>query len=114
MPRGAGTKNLRTVEFIAKFEALSKKYDDPVEVLFRMLKSRKQSIKLQAAKELLPYRYPKLAAAHITSEQPTQMSLGWENEGFVIDVEPSADEIAAIQQLSDEGVTIDAERNDDA
>lgn len=102
MPRSSGATNLRTLEFIQQFEELKKKHGDPVECLFRLMKSRKQTIQIQAASKLMEYRYPKLAAAHITTDQPTQLSLGWEESGFTIEAEALPDErvVKQIEELA--------------
>ena len=99
----AGVANLRTIEFIREYDAMLLKYPDPMETLFRLLKSRKQNIKLQAATQLLQYRYPKLAAVKLDGEGPSQMSLGWDEDPDVIEGKPANDVIEQIQQLHDQG-----------
>ncbi len=75
--RTEGSKNLRTLEFIQHYDQLATRYTDPVEILFKLLRSRKQTIKLQAASILVGYRYPKLMAQKIEIEAAGQMVLGW-------------------------------------
>ena len=77
MPRTAGSTNHRTLEFIQHYDRLLKKYEDPVEVCFKLLKSRKQGFKLQAASILMAYRYPKMVAQKIEVEEVGQLELSW-------------------------------------
>ncbi len=99
----AGVANLRTIEFIRAYDRMLERYPDPLEVCFRLLKSRKQTIQIQAATQLLQYRYPKLAAVKVESEQPAQLSMSWDDGGgTVIDAKPADDVIAEIEALSNE------------
>lgn len=102
-----GTANRKTLEFIQEFDRLKQQHNvDPVEVLFRLLKSRKQSIKIQAARELMTYRYPKLAAAHIQVDGPEQIEMRWQQDsedgatGLVIDAAPSDEIVKEIEVIN--------------
>ena len=111
MARTLGAAGTTTIEFRQKFDSLVDKHGDPVEVLFRLLKSRKQSIKIQAATNLLQYRYPKLAAAALAVDGPNQLSLSWDNDAVTIDAKPTDETMQAIEAIanSDQG-----EEHDDA
>ena len=78
MSKPVGTPNKKTAEFVSLYETLALKHGDPVLVLFKLMKSRTQSIKLQAAKELLSYRYPKQATATLELETAQQLVMTWE------------------------------------
>ncbi len=96
MPTGrkTGSANIRTLEFIQKFEQLSEKYGDPVEAAFKLTKSRTQSIKIQAVNLLLKYRYPTLAAVHVDDgSQKGQIAMSWD--------EPSELEAPDLSDLQD-------------
>jgi len=77
MARPLGSKNLSSMEFKELFETMvSETGLHPVRVLFKLLRSRKAELKLQAAKALLPYRYAVQKTVHV--DAPTQMVLGWD------------------------------------
>lgn len=109
MARTVGSTNRRSLEFISKFDNMCLVHKDPVEVLFRLLKSRKQSVQIQAARELMQYRYPKLAAAHLQVEGPNQLSLGWDldHESLQLDIKPNDSVIAEIEALAEKEVMTD-------
>lgn len=100
--RPLGAANLRTMEFIKAYNELLAKYPDPLEVCFRLLKSRKQTIQIQAATQLLQYRYPKLAAVKLEGERPAQMKLGWDEDPDTIDAPPPKELIDSIEAISNE------------
>lgn len=87
MARLIGQSTASTQEFRQLYDKqLAKKGGrDPIVVLFDLLKSRKQGIKLNAAKELLSYRFPKQASIQATVEQAGQLLLSWDE---VIDLPP--------------------------
>lgn len=60
--RQKGAKNKATLEFKDKWDALAKKYGDPIEALFKMSfdKELDQAHRITALKEVCAYRYPKL------------------------------------------------------
>lgn len=76
--RPAGTPNHRTLEFIKHYDDLLIRNKDPVEVLFKLLNSRKQSIKVQSASILIGYRFPKLVAQKIEVEGASQIAMSWD------------------------------------
>lgn len=78
-PKGALSKN--TLEFQRAYTELIETLNvDPLVVMFKLLKSRDLSVRFQAAKELLPYRYPKQASIQVQTDTPTQISFVWEDE----------------------------------
>jgi hypothetical protein len=98
MSRTPGSRGKHTHEFAERYEALIQKTGaDPLIVLFKLLKSRNQPIKLQAAKELLQYRYPKLASAQIAVEAAGQMLMDWEVP-LELDA-PTSDELANLSAI---------------
>jgi len=77
--RKHGSLNKKTLEYCQIYDQHIMNGDDnPVDVLFKLLKNRKASIKLQAARELLSYRYPKQAVAKLEIEQAGQIVMNWE------------------------------------
>ena len=96
LPRKKGSTNKRTMEFIEAYEGLKDRYNiDPVEVLFKLCKSRNPSIRKQAASELLPYRYPKQASIQLEPDTVEQFEFVWSYEGETIEVDalPGLDKI---------------------
>lgn len=79
MARPVGSVNKGSEEYARKYETLVEQYGDPMIVLFKLTRSRTQSIKLQAARELMQYRYPKLAAAQVEAQAAAQMVMMWED-----------------------------------
>lgn len=105
----AGTKSKHSIEFATRYEQLIHKTGaDPLIVLFKLLKSRKQLIKLAAAKELLQYRFPKLASATLAVEQASQMVMSWDDTP-VLD-KPSDEEIANLSAITGESEVINEQR----
>lgn len=78
MGRNTGQIGLDKLEFVQRYAELSEQYGDPLTVMFKLSASRKQSMKFQATRELLSYRYPKQAVAKLEIETPGQMTLQWE------------------------------------
>lgn len=78
MARTTGSVGTKTIEYIAHYDKLTKKYGDPLVVLFKLLNARKQSFQMEAAKTLISYRYPKQAILKAEIESKGQMILGWE------------------------------------
>ncbi len=76
--RTEGAVGFKTLEFAQRYDQLSRKYKDPVEVLFKLMNSRKQAITVQAASVLLSYRYPKQAVAKLEVERAGQIVMQWE------------------------------------
>ncbi len=110
MARGFGTKGKHTIEFATRYEELIQRTgSDPLVVLFKLLKSRKKSIQVQAAKELLQYRYPKLASAQLQVEQSAQMIMTWE-ETVALDA-PSEKELANLSAIVGECETVEIKPN---
>ena len=85
MGRLVGSASTSTIEFRNEYDKRIAKYGDPIEVLFKMLKSRKQSVKFAAAKELLTYRFPKQASIQAQVEQAGQLVMSWDE---TIDLPP--------------------------
>ena len=80
MARTLGALNQSTIEFRDKLEQYlaTGKYPDPVEVLLRLLKSRKPSIRLQAAKCLVENQYPRNLSARLdVDDEGGQLTLAW-------------------------------------
>jgi hypothetical protein len=99
MPRQSGTSNKITIEYQMVYDQMVKKYGDPVEVLFRLLKSRKQGIRIQAASTLVSYKYPKLAAAAIGIEGPGQLSLSWNEDTSELDIQANQPDPRIINEI---------------
>ncbi len=95
MARTSGSVGASTIEFNQLHDSYIKKYGNPVEVLFKMMQSRKQQIKLQAAGKLLDRRYPKEALANMDLGEQGQLTLTWEpttdeKPTELIDITPKA------------------------
>lgn len=78
MGRNTGNIGLDKSEFLQRYDELVERYGDPMLTMFKLASSRKQSMKFQATKELLSYRYPKQAVAKLEITTPEQMTLQWE------------------------------------
>ena len=67
-------KASKTDDFISCYDRYSKMYCDPVEVLFGMAAESglEAGYRIQAAKELVSYRYPKQKAIDITAGEGVQ------------------------------------------
>lgn len=77
--RTTGSLGKKTLEYVQAYDRLSAQYGDPLVVLFKLTKSRKQAIRFQAAKELISYRYPKQIAAKMELEAAGQIIMQWED-----------------------------------
>jgi hypothetical protein len=94
-------------EFATRYEELvHREGADPLVVMFKLLKSRKHGIKFQAARELLQYRFPKLASAQVAVEQAGQMIMSWETP---LEDKPSEEEFAQLTAIVGESVVVDEE-----
>lgn len=86
MGRLVGSASSSTIEFRQLYDKqIEKTGQDPIVVLFKLLSSRKVSIKLGAARELLSYRFPKQASIQAQVEEAGQLVLSWED---TIDLPP--------------------------
>ncbi len=103
MSRVTGVSKIKTIEYVIEYNRLCKLYGDPLEVLFKMLNSRKQMIKLAAARELISYRYPKQAIIKAEVEHAEQLIMSWDE---TLDLPPGSP--IEINQLPDPGVKDDA------
>ena len=85
MSRPAGTVNKNTFEFAQKFDELSKTHGDPLVLMFKISGASSgigrgwdKSHRLEATKQLLSYRYPKLKAVEARIEAlETQIEIKW-------------------------------------
>ena len=80
MGRQIGQLNTATIQFVEEYDRLlaTGKYESPVEILFKLTKSRTQSMRYQAASKLLEYRYPKsVREATITPGEQGELRLSW-------------------------------------
>jgi predicted ATPase len=94
-----------SVQFATRYEELIQKTgSDPLVVLFKLLKCRTRSIQLQAAKELLQYRFPKLASAQLQIEEAGQMIMTWEDTPALD--KPSEQELADLSVITGECETV--------
>ena len=68
------TAQAKTDDFVSRYDRYSKMYCDPVEVLFGMAAETglEPGYRIQAAKELVSYRYPKQKAIDITAGEGVQ------------------------------------------
>lgn len=109
MTRPVGSKNVGNNEFAIQYEQLVyEEKVDPVRVLFKLLKSRTNSIKIQAAGHLLRYRFPTQKAATLELEAAGQIVMSWEQ---TVDVDPPALEHLQIPEiLGDDGSEPDDQR----
>lgn len=61
VPSRLGSRNKRSVDFDAKYDALVEKYGDPLDVLFSMANNTlgdiENSVRATAAKEVIKYRW---------------------------------------------------------
>ena len=72
MSRTLGAANRNNIEFLKKFDAFSRAYIDPMELLFQIASKSKKcgtgwsnSERLSSASTLMQYRYPRLKALEI-------------------------------------------------
>lgn len=79
MPRPHGSQNIATVKFK---ELLAAECDEtgtnPVRVLVKLLRSRDRSIRLQAARVLLPFWFP--VQRELKIDAPEQITLAWDDD----------------------------------
>ena len=79
MSRAIGTLNIATVKFK---ELLAQECEvvgtNPVKVLMKLLKSRDPSMRLQAARVLLPFWFP--VQRELKVDVPAQISLAWDDD----------------------------------
>lgn len=79
MPRAIGDKNKGANEFSRLYEQMIIVENvDPVRVIFKLMKSRVQTVRLAAAQTALKYRFPTVTAAKLEVEQAKQMVMTWE------------------------------------
>lgn len=101
MSRIQGSKNKGKTDFARQYETLVLEEGvNPLRVLFKLCKSRTQSIRLQAAKEVISYRYPKQATATLELEAAGQMVMSWEETRDLpppvpIDITPDPEQLEA-------------------
>jgi hypothetical protein len=81
MARTKGSLNRDTKEFKARFEELSKIYDDPIEVLFILMSdpNEKSGIRAQCATTLIKYNYPVPKVEEKKQEQ-TAFTFTWDDK----------------------------------
>ena len=79
--RPAGSKNVRTLEFIVLYDQLIAKLNiDPVEVLFRLCRSRDPNIRSRAATALVNKRFPQqLAIAPVSEGETLPIAFTWKD-----------------------------------
>ena len=88
MPRAIGDKNKGANEYSRLYEQMIVEEGiNPVRVLFKLMKSRVQTVRLQAAATALKYRFPTQAAAKLEVEQARQMIMSWDES--IIDQPPA-------------------------
>ncbi len=70
--RQRGTPNRRTQEFADLYDEHASKHGDPLLTLFEIQgdKDVEPSLRIRAAADLLPYRYPKRKAVELTTVDP--------------------------------------------
>ena len=91
-----GVATIKTIEYVTEYNRLSKIHADPLEVLFRMLKSRKLPIRLAAATTLVSYRFPKQAIIKAEVEHAEQLIMSWD---ATLDLPPGSPiDMALIEQ----------------
>jgi len=79
MARTSGSKNIKTLEYVQLYDQLCEQYCCPVTALFKIVNGRyKVEHKINAAKALIPYRYPKLSGEAIQGEQG-ELKLVWQD-----------------------------------
>ena len=77
MGRKLGSVNKRNLEYDQVYRKTVEKYGCPVECVGRLMKSRKQNIRLEAAKTLISYKYAKLASIQMQVQEAQQITLDW-------------------------------------
>jgi len=81
MARTKGSKNLNTLEYVQLYEELAQRYGCPVEAMFRIACSKrmKPEHRINAAKAVIPYRYPKLTAEAVATMEQGELKLVWKD-----------------------------------
>ena len=105
--RTVGAKNKDTFEFQKKFDALAQQHGDPLVLMFQISgaspgykRGWTKNHRLEASKQLLSYRYPKLKAIEAKLEaMDTQMEISWMEQSLV-------DANAGTDTLQAEAITI--------
>lgn len=79
MARKEGSKNIKTLEYVQLYDSLVDELGCPVRSLFKIALGRyKTEHRINAAKALIPYRYPKLTGEAIQGEQG-ELKLVWKD-----------------------------------
>ncbi len=101
MPSRAGSPNQTARDFAELYEHMIQETGtNPVVVLFKLMRARSNAIKLQAAKELLQYRYPKQASVVVQPEAAAQMVLLWDDHPEL--EQPSDEELEKLTAITAE------------
>ena len=108
--RTVGAKNKDTFEFQKKFDSLAQEHGDPLVLMFQISgaspgykRGWTKNHRLEASKQLLSYRYPKLKAIEAKLEATdTQMEISWMDETALVTLNASSD------TLSTEAITENA------
>lgn len=80
MARTKGSKNIGTIEYVQLYESLVEEYGCPVKAMFKIINGRyKTEHKINAAKTVLPYRFPKLTAESIATAEQGELRLVWKD-----------------------------------
>lgn len=76
--RREGVKNKKTTDYLQLYDKYKRKYGCPVEVLFLIANGDdKTEHKINAARNLLPYRFAKLAAEPPAETLQGELTLVW-------------------------------------
>lgn len=127
MARAVGSKNRNTYEFFARYDKLCTENIDPLQLMFQICAGKAEEVesltvldekgtpaiyksindagfRVEAAKQLLSYRYPKLKSVELKTEQEdTQMDIGW------LDAPPASKEPEPVPAI--DGVAVNANNN---
>jgi hypothetical protein len=78
MARQTGAKNKKTLEYLQLYDKYLNEFGCPVKVLFKIANGRyKTEHKINAARNLLPYRFAKLAAEQPQQQEQGELTLVW-------------------------------------
>jgi hypothetical protein len=86
MARKEGSKNRNTLDFYQRFDKLCKTHGDPLILMFKIAGNKDSKIskdfdpshRLEAAKQLLSYRYPRLKAIEVDNKSDDkQIEITW-------------------------------------
>lgn len=93
MARTKGARNKRTREVIYKWDRYAKQYSNPVEFLFKVMNGELITVRdsdnketqirptiherMDAAVQLIPYRYSKVKPLNDDADAPSQLVLTW-------------------------------------